>query len=167
MMKKGKRRVGVVIDMTPMVDIAFLLLIFYMATTQFKPPETQAVELPVSSSQRNLPLKNFITVTVTDLDSVFLDFIINIKKFDPERGDSIEVPSREYTQTSPEFVGGEIKRMQAIALQQGIFPYLVLKADRNASYGTIEKIMDSMQEMELTSFQIVTDLDPDLSRLGG
>ena len=39
MSKKHKRRIGVAIDMTPMVDIAFLLLIFYMTTTQFKPPE--------------------------------------------------------------------------------------------------------------------------------
>ena len=30
---KKKKRVGVNIDMTPMVDIAFLLSIFYMTTT--------------------------------------------------------------------------------------------------------------------------------------
>ena len=34
-----KRRINISIDMTPMVDIAFLLLIFYMTTTSFKPPE--------------------------------------------------------------------------------------------------------------------------------
>ena len=39
---KKKRRVAIRLDMTPMVDIAFLLLIFYMATTQFKPPEAKA-----------------------------------------------------------------------------------------------------------------------------
>ncbi|TET93799.1 MAG: biopolymer transporter ExbD, partial [Candidatus Zixiibacteriota bacterium] len=51
----GKRRVSIKIDMTPMVDIAFLLLIFYMATTQFKPPEAKAVELPSSHSMIELP----------------------------------------------------------------------------------------------------------------
>ena len=37
------RRNRVRIDMTPMVDVAFLLLIFFMSTTQFKPPEQVAV----------------------------------------------------------------------------------------------------------------------------
>ena len=35
----AKRRIGIKIDMTPMVDVAFLLLIFFMTTTSFKPPE--------------------------------------------------------------------------------------------------------------------------------
>ena len=45
--QEKKRRVGIRIDMTPMVDIAFLLLIFYMTTTQFKPPEAKAVRVAV------------------------------------------------------------------------------------------------------------------------
>ena len=36
--KKAKRRVGIRIDMTPMVDVAFLLLIFFMVTTVFRTP---------------------------------------------------------------------------------------------------------------------------------
>ena len=47
MSKIKKGRVGVKLDMTAMVDVAFLLLIFYMSTTQFKPPETVDVKLPV------------------------------------------------------------------------------------------------------------------------
>ena len=50
MTKKKKRRIGIILDMTPMVDIAILLLIFYMATTQFKPPQTREVTLPVSQA---------------------------------------------------------------------------------------------------------------------
>ncbi len=61
--------------MTPMVDIAFLLLIFYMATTQFKPPEARAVELPTSHSQIQLPDKDMINVTVTKYDSVYVDYV--------------------------------------------------------------------------------------------
>lgn len=167
MLKKGKRRVGIVIDMTPMVDIAFLLLIFYMATTQFKPPEQKDVTLPVSSSQRDLPKKNFITITVTKDDSIFVDLIMMTKKFDPQIGDSIEVPSREYSVASSETVGGEIQKMRAEALRKRIGnPFLVLKADRNATFGTIEKVMKSMQGENLTSFQVVTDLDPTVSRAG-
>jgi len=153
--------------MTPMVDIAFLLLIFYMVTTQFKPPSQKDVVLPVSSSQRDLPLKNFMTITVTNEDSVFVDYIINTKQFNPEIGDSIEVPTREYTQTTPSEVGDVIQQMRAKAARQRILDlFLVLKADKEASFGAIEKIMAAMQEKELTSFQVVTELDPSISRSG-
>ena len=72
---KKKRRLSIRIDMTPMVDIAFLLLIFYMATTQFKPPEQKSVTLPSSHSMIELPSKDKIIVTVTGLDSIFGDDI--------------------------------------------------------------------------------------------
>ena len=39
MPKIKPKRHGVLIDMTPLVDVAFLLLTFFMLTTQFKPPE--------------------------------------------------------------------------------------------------------------------------------
>jgi len=41
-----KRRLGIAIDMTPMVDIVFLLLIFYMVTTVFAMPQAMEVNLP-------------------------------------------------------------------------------------------------------------------------
>ena len=49
-MLKKKRRIGISIDMTPMVDVAFLLLIFFMTTTQFKPPDQDKISLPESNS---------------------------------------------------------------------------------------------------------------------
>ena len=168
MLNKKKRRVSITLDMTPMVDIAFLLLIFYMVTTQFKPPSQKDVVLPMSSSQRDLPLKNYLTITVTDLDSVFVDAIINVRKWNPQVGDTIEVPDRTYIETTPELVGAEIQEMRVRALRQGIRDlFLVMKADKDASFGTIEKIMGAMQDEKLTSFQIVTDLDPSISRSGG
>ena len=43
---KGKRRVGIRIDMTPLVDVAFLLLIFFMVTTVFRTPQALEINLP-------------------------------------------------------------------------------------------------------------------------
>src|SRR5256712_10379145 len=45
-MHRPKRRVGVRIDMTPMVDVAFLLLIFFMVTTVFRTPQALEINLP-------------------------------------------------------------------------------------------------------------------------
>src|SRR2546422_6464364 len=43
---KRKRRVGIRIDMTRMVDVAFLLLIFFMVTTVFRTPQALEINLP-------------------------------------------------------------------------------------------------------------------------
>ncbi len=45
-LRRRKRRISVRIDMTPMVDIAFLLLIFYMVTTIFAMPQAMQINLP-------------------------------------------------------------------------------------------------------------------------
>ena len=44
--KGKKRRVGIRIDMTPLVDVAFLLLIFFMVTTVFRTPQALEINLP-------------------------------------------------------------------------------------------------------------------------
>lgn len=44
--RRSKRRIAVRIDMTPMVDIAFLLLIFYMVSTVFSMPQAMEINLP-------------------------------------------------------------------------------------------------------------------------
>ena len=50
------------IDMTPMVDVAFLLLIFFMCTTVFKPPEKDKIALPESNSEAKAPESDVITI---------------------------------------------------------------------------------------------------------
>src|SRR5438105_14768539 len=64
-MLKRKRRIGISIDMTPMVDVAFLLLIFFMCTTQFKPPDKDKITLPESNSESKSPESDIITIAVT------------------------------------------------------------------------------------------------------
>src|SRR5438034_11098892 len=44
--KRAPKRIGVKIDMTPMVDVAFLLLIFFMCTTVFRKPQALEINLP-------------------------------------------------------------------------------------------------------------------------
>ena len=44
--RRPKRRMDIHIDMTPMVDIVMLLLIFYMVTTVFSMPQAMEINLP-------------------------------------------------------------------------------------------------------------------------
>jgi len=45
-----KRRIGIRLDMTPMVDIGFLLLIFFMCTTVFRQPQAMEITLPEANA---------------------------------------------------------------------------------------------------------------------
>src|SRR5512141_3375867 len=58
-----KKRMGIAIDMTPLVDVAFLLLTFFMLTTKFKPTEEVQVTLPASHAKAKMPESDVITIT--------------------------------------------------------------------------------------------------------
>ncbi|HEY0978426.1 MAG TPA: biopolymer transporter ExbD [Flavobacteriales bacterium] len=62
------------LDMTPMVDLAFLLVTFFMLTAQFRPEEVVAVDTPSSMSQLPIPTENLMTITVDSAGRVFWDF---------------------------------------------------------------------------------------------
>jgi biopolymer transport protein ExbD len=50
--------------MTPMVDIGFLLVIFFMSTYHARPPETVKVNLPYSRSPLKVPEKHVVILSV-------------------------------------------------------------------------------------------------------
>ncbi|HSF44432.1 MAG TPA: biopolymer transporter ExbD [Chitinophagaceae bacterium] len=52
-------------DMTPFVDVAFLILTFFMLATKFKPEEAVEVTTPGSVSADAVPEKDVFTVTVS------------------------------------------------------------------------------------------------------
>jgi len=56
-------------DMTPFVDIAFLILSFFIMATQFKPPEPVPVETPGSVSSAILSDKDNAMLITIDQDS--------------------------------------------------------------------------------------------------
>ncbi|MEZ5358566.1 MAG: biopolymer transporter ExbD [Candidatus Zixiibacteriota bacterium] len=153
---KKKRRVSILIDMTPMVDIAFLLLIFYMTTTQFKPPEKKKVDLPESHSQVSLPDRDIINVTVTKEDEIFVDYIV--KETVTIDGREISKPVRVYDEATAKNVGDYINGARV----RNPRAFLVIKADKNSSFGTMEEIMNTLQEQHLPRFQIITNLESDL-----
>src|SRR5512143_3692713 len=69
---RPKRRVGIRIDMTPMVDVAFLLLIFFMVTTVFRLPQAMEINLPPEkSSEAEVNEKDLLYFRVDPVDSLY------------------------------------------------------------------------------------------------
>ncbi|MFZ1684860.1 MAG: biopolymer transporter ExbD [Candidatus Zixiibacteriota bacterium] len=69
-LRRPKRRVSIRIDMTPMVDIAFLLLIFYMVSTVFSMPQAMEINLPPKEEAKtDIEVKesNLLTIRVDDV----------------------------------------------------------------------------------------------------
>ena len=59
------------LDMTPMVDLAFLLVTFFMLTTKFAPEEPVQVDMPKSHANFRLPDTDILLLTVSKEGHVF------------------------------------------------------------------------------------------------
>ncbi|OQX93002.1 MAG: hypothetical protein B6D58_00110 [candidate division Zixibacteria bacterium 4484_95] len=149
MAKRPKRRIGISIDMTPMVDIAFLLLIFYMTTTQFKPPEKEHVTLPSSHSEIKVPDAGLISITVNKQNEIFVEYITKDKK----TGDII----RESPEVTLRTLNFELTKAR-VRLGN---PIIIVKADRDSKYGTMKDIMSTLQDVGIDHFSMMTELKVD------
>jgi biopolymer transport protein ExbD len=69
-------------DMTPFVDVAFLILSFFMLATKFKPPAPVEITTPYSVSSKELEQKNAILIEMDKDGRVF--FTMQVEKQEDE-----------------------------------------------------------------------------------
>ncbi len=62
-------------DMTPFVDIAFLILSFFIMATKFKPPEPVEIKTPGSVLAQKLPENNAVLITIDSANRVFFSVL--------------------------------------------------------------------------------------------
>jgi biopolymer transport protein ExbD len=156
-MLKKKRRIGISIDMTPMVDVAFLLLIFFMTTTQFQPPEKDRIDLPKSSSEAKSPESDIITIAVTKAPKVTVIYRVHTAAGVDEKRIDIN-PATLNTDLGP-----------ALRTARAANPAarLIVKMDKDAHYGVIADMVAGMQFANSPRFNVQTNLREGAGSLAG
>ncbi|MHC5066645.1 MAG: ExbD/TolR family protein [Planctomycetota bacterium] len=127
--------------MTPMVDVAFLLLIFFMSTTQFKPPEQIAVRLPASTSELLVPETDTIILTVTHEGTFYI--------------------SSENAMDTQEVASEDLQNAIMAWRSQNPNAVVILKGDRDAAFGPVADLMDALAESKTLRFNLMTDVKRD------
>jgi biopolymer transport protein ExbD len=147
--KKGglrhpKRRVSVRIDMTPMVDIAFLLLIFFMVTTVFRAPQAMEVNMPPSDSHVEVPMSNVMTMYVDAAENFF--FRLGDGGLQATSMKDLQELFKDNARLNPELI-------------------ILVKLHREARYEMMVDIMDELEVAGMQRFSLVPMTEEDLKLL--
>ncbi len=142
-MSRGKRRVGIRIDMTPFVDVAFLLLIFFMTTTSFKPPDPVEVKLPSSHVEIQVPESNVIVLSIGP------DGTIAFQK-------GLNATDASIVQMA------DLRNLILTSRANNPKLRMAIRADKDVKYKTMGQVMKILQETNTTRFNLVTELEQDV-----
>jgi len=111
------------IDMTPMVDLFSVILIFLMLTTTFRAQEPAPVDTPYSISEKPTPDFDLFTVVLSNDDRIFLNFDNGrdtILKFRPK------ILAEMGTRYGIEFTESELRQFEKYPSSMGV-PIMKMK----------------------------------------
>jgi len=131
----GGKKVSTKVDMTPMVDLAFLLITFFMLTTTFSKPKAMEV---------NMPDKNVNDETVKVKESLTTTFVLGEKDiiYYYSGKDNPNVNQTDYSE-------GGLRRvvLNDIKTKVGQFgedPVYIIKASKGSRYKNVVDMLDEM-----------------------
>jgi biopolymer transport protein ExbD len=137
---KKKRRVGIRIDMTPMVDVAFLLLTFFMLTTAFSRPQSMEINLPPSETKVEVAESNLLTLRVMEDGSIYWNF-------------GIEAPQK--------IAFSDLRKFLSAKNQENPKLITLVKVDRKSKYHNMVDVLDQINMADVKRFSLAPMLDQD------
>jgi len=140
--KRKKKRGNIFIDMTPMVDIAFLLLIFFMVTTVFRAPQTMELNIPPDKDDKvEIAESNVLLIYMLDDDRMFWQIGRDMTPETVELAD-IQEFIKEKEQENADEHDGESKLVTLVMIQ------------RTSPYEQMVNVMDELQLGSIDRFSI-------------
>lgn len=126
------RRPEPLVDITPLIDIIFQLVLFFMVSTTFVTTSGFEVDLPRSSSQNIIRERDEAKLWITAEGSIFLD---------------------EQAMDWPNLV----RALSEIA-KQSPATLVIIKADKNVDHGRVVAVMDLARSHGLHQLAIATEI---------
>ena len=118
------------IDMTPMLDVVFIMLIFFIVTTSFVRESGLEVDRP-SAATATEQTKEGIFVAIKDTGEIYIDS----KQVDQQR------------------VRASLERLIASQGEVG----LVIQADKETRHGVVVKVMDAAREAGIKQISVAAE----------
>ncbi len=130
MRPKSKKSKGGLLDITPLVDLVFLLIIFFLLSTTFRVLPGIRIDLPSASSQKIHSEKKEVTLSVDKSGTVYVD---------------------KY----PVDPASLLSRL-SVSAQEDRDMTVLIKGDRDAGFGKIVDVLDTVKKAGLSRIAIVT-----------
>lgn len=128
------------INMTPMIDVAFLLLTFFMLASHFASAEKVEMKLPRPDHSQAV-------------DHKFKDrIVINVTYQGPDQPPGLTFGSRPVASMA------ELADRLAEAAEALPRVPVILRADRRLAYGEVRQVMELIAARNLARLQVVTEL---------
>jgi biopolymer transport protein ExbD len=130
----SRGRIKPTIDMSPLVDVVFLLIIFFTVSTTFR----EGTGLPVSLPEAG-------TATSTAAETVEITVGADGR---------MELQGKVYATID------DVRPVLARALEEGPSRRVIVRGDRTSSYGTIVQVMDLTRELGAEGMSLATRKSP-------
>ena len=130
----ARRRDDAEVNLTPLIDVVFLLLIFFMVSTTFERESELGIELPEANATAEASHKAQLEV-------------------------SIDRQGRYYVDGRPLINTQQATLLQAMrqrVKEIGADPPVLVTADGNASHQSVIAVMDAAQQLGLTRLRFPT-----------
>ena len=130
---RSRRREDVELNITPLIDVVFLLLIFFMVSTTFEKQSQMKITLPEASEEVTDNIPDSITIEVDKMGHVF----VNRKSLVNSQLITIREAIRDASHD-----------MKA--------PTVIIRADANATHQSVVRVMDAARQLGLIKITFAT-----------
>jgi biopolymer transport protein ExbD len=148
--KKGRKKMSTRIDLTPMVDLGFLLVTFFMLTTTFSKPQTMEINLPVKPKEEVTEDENAVKASKALTIIIGADNRIFWYQGLPDPNNS---PSE--TNFSADGIRKVLQEKNAIIREMVV----LIKPSNDAIYKNVVDILDEMSISDIKRYALV-DITP-------
>lgn len=163
--KKGKKQ-STRVDLTPMVDLGFLLITFFMFTTTLSKPKTMQINMPYKDEnikedeQTKLKASQSMTVLLSKNHRVYYYQGIGD---DPTKPPELQVTYFRPKDGIRDAIIAKLKDVEALKAQGVLQPKdqaaILIKPDTSSTYSDLVNMLDEMSINDVKVYAIV-DISP-------